>query len=432
MSFHYFAYGSNLWPAQLRGRCPSASPVGPARLSGWSLACDKPSVDGSSKFNIHVSPGDRVTGVVYEIEDGERQALDLAEPLYRPIYVDLDDGIRALTYAYEGPRDDRGPYDWYVSVAVAGAEAHGIPDTGLRIESRPDPVAPGVRAATPADLVVMQGILSDGVGRRQQRYYIHPGDLAWWIYHDDPRIPDHFSCWIQGDAGFVVIDTKSPGEIDVFTRPGVPRMPLVHWAQRRLDGSGDVGWVADDDDEMTSDLSRLGYGPVYAYRSYEWDLSRPIQQTPLPEGWRVRPLEGEHEAETRRAASHAAFESTMPPAMHLDRYLAFMRSPVYSAERDLVAVAPDGSVGAFVIWWADPSGVAQIEPFGTHPAHHRKGVGRALLTHALAEMREAGMTLARVCTDDDRPATGFYEACGFRDVGRLRWWSPDQKGTGQR
>ncbi len=100
-----------------------------------------------------------------------------------------------------------------------------------------------------------------------------------------------------------------------------------------------------------------------------------------------------------------------------------MRSPVYVPERDLIAVAPDGTIASFMIWWADSrSGVGQIEPFGTHPAYQRQGVGRALMYHGLREMRAAGMRLTRVCTEDDRPATGFYEACGFADVGRLRWW----------
>ncbi|MFZ0013568.1 MAG: GNAT family N-acetyltransferase, partial [Acidimicrobiia bacterium] len=144
----------------------------------------------------------------------------------------------------------------------------------------------------------------------------------------------------------------------------------------------------------------------------------------LPEGWHLRAVTGEAEADNRRSASHAAFESTMDPAMHLQRYVDFMRSSSYVAEHDLVAVAPEGIIASFMVWWADEaSGVAQIEPFGTHPAFHRQGSGRALLYHGLAQMKEAGMTLCRVCTDDDRPATGFYEGVGFEDVRRLRWWA---------
>jgi ribosomal protein S18 acetylase RimI-like enzyme len=115
----------------------------------------------------------------------------------------------------------------------------------------------------------------------------------------------------------------------------------------------------------------------------------------------------------------------MPDAMHLQRYLDFMRSPVYVPERDLVAVDPSGTVVSFMVWWSDPtSHTAQIEPFGTHPGFHRRGVGRALILRGLAGMKEAGMKMARVCTDDDRPATGFYEGVGFVDVGRLRWCAP--------
>jgi ribosomal protein S18 acetylase RimI-like enzyme len=113
----------------------------------------------------------------------------------------------------------------------------------------------------------------------------------------------------------------------------------------------------------------------------------------------------------------------MPEEMHLQRYLDFMRSSSYVPDRDLVAVAEDGTIASFMVWWADDSGIAQIEPLGTHPDYQRLGLGRALLYHGLCEMKDGGMLTARVCTDDDRPATHFYEAVGFEDVGRLRWWA---------
>jgi ribosomal protein S18 acetylase RimI-like enzyme len=113
----------------------------------------------------------------------------------------------------------------------------------------------------------------------------------------------------------------------------------------------------------------------------------------------------------------------MDPALHLERYLGFMRSPVYVPENDLVAVTPEGEVASFMVWWPDQSGIAQIEPFGTHPRFSRRGVGRALIHHGLGLMRAAGMSICRVVTDDYRPATAFYESVGFDDVGALRWWA---------
>lgn len=423
MAFRYFAYGSNLWAPHLRSRCPSARIMGKGVLEGWTAVYDKPSLDGSAKLNIRPDGQGYVEGVIYEIEDGERQRLDEAEPLYTPLKVEVD-GLEALVYVYEGEPFAALPYDWYVAVAVTGARSHGLDSGHLESDSCRDPLAPGLRPATEMDLPVIQAILSDGLTGGKPRYYIHPGDYGWWIYHDDPRHPDHFSTWIQDDTGFVTIDSISPHEINVFTRPGEDRLPLIRWAQRRLDGLGEVGWISDDDVEMVTALRAGGYHPSYAFRAYQWDLGERLPPVEPPPGFELRSVAGEHEADNRRAASHAAFESTMDPDMHLQRYLGLMRSPVYSAERDLVAVAPDGTIACFMIWWADPSGVAQIEPFGTHPDFHRQGVGRALLYHGLNEMRRAGMRVARVCTDDDRPATGFYEGIGFRDVGRLRWWKP--------
>lgn len=420
-SFRYFAYGSNLWLPQMRSRCPSARTITTATLHGWSTTYDKPSADGSAKLNIRPDPDDSVVGVVYEIEDGERRELDVAEPGYTPTEVRVA-GSSALTYTYEGEPYQVRPYDWYVEMAKLGAATQGIGDGHLQNMSLPDPLAPGLRPATLDDTALIQSILSAGLGVRTTRYYAHPGEYAWWIYHDDPRHPDHLSTWIQDDTGFVTLDSLRPGEINVFTRPGHDRVPLIEWSQRRLDGMGDVGWVSDADHQIVAYLQRTGYEPFWTSHSYRRDLLGELPVPDLPEGWHLRPVRGEDEANARRAASHAAFQSTMPAAMHLQRYLMFMRSPAYVPERDLVAIAPDGAIASFMVWWSDDSGVAQIEPFGTQPEYQRRGIGRALIHHGLHEMKASGMHTCRVMTDEPGPATAFYESVGFEVNGPVRWW----------
>lgn len=423
MSFRYFAYGSNLWLPEIRSRCPSARVIGQATLDGWTVVCDKPSLDGSAKLNIRADPSGEALGIVYEIDDDDRRSLDEFELGYTPIVVEVD-GNPTLTYTYEGDPHPGAPYDWYMATAVLGAASHGIGGRSLAVETSPDPLASGLRPASRDDLAFIQSILSEGLAAGTDRYYIHPGDYAWWVYHDDPRYLDHFSTWIQNDSGFVTIDSLGPheNEITVFARPGVDRMPMIRWAQRRLRDSGDVGWVSDGDRELIDELEADGYSADHVNRSYQWDLTDELPEPDLPPRWRLRALEGEHEADLRRAASHAAFESNMSSALHLQRYIDFMRSPVYAPERDLVAVAPSGRIASFMVWWADESGVAQIEPFGTHPDYQRQGIGRALIYHGLAEMKAAGMHSCRVVTDEPRAATAFYEGVGFEDVGRIRWW----------
>jgi len=413
LTFRYFAYGSNMWPPQLKSRCPTATPIGRDVLEGWSRAYDKPSTDGSAKLNIRPSPGESTEGVVYEVADADRDALDAAEPRYEAIETPV-----GLTYTYTRDPTAALPFDWYVRTAEKGAELHGVHIEPSAFDV--DPVASDVRPSGEGELPLMQSILSRGLSATTTRYYVHPGELGWWMYHWDERRRSP-TWWIQNDEAFVVVDPVDPGEISIFGLPGVDLWPLIRWSRRRLGGKGEVTWVSDRDREFESELEANGFAPTYNYRAFEWDLtSTAIPAPKLPDGWSIRHVEGEHEADNRRAASHAAFESSMPPDQHLQRYLRFMRSPVYTPKRDLVVVHEDGTIGSFMVWWADESGVAQIEPFGTHPDFHRQGLGRALLHHGLRDMKAAGMHLSRVMTDEDRAAaTTFYEAAGFEVMGKL-------------
>ncbi len=272
------------------------------------------------------------------------------------------------------------------------------------------------------DLRRMQAILSAILEHRGPGYAFHPGDLAWSAYHSDPRTDDAVSYWLDGDRGFVVLDAHEQ-LIVAFCIPDQSPIPLLEWARGQLGQDAKVWYVSSEDKGLVAELERAGYrdvgidGPVFTRMTAEDTVPQP------PTGFTLRAMTGEEEADRRRRASHAAFKSTMDPAQHLERYLRFMRSPVYEAERDLVAVAPDGTIASFMIWWPDASGIAQIEPMGTDPAFHRRGVGRALMEFAFSRMREAGMTEVRVITDEHRQdAVAFYAAVGFTRVADLRFW----------
>jgi len=269
----------------------------------------------------------------------------------------------------------------------------------------------------------MQAILSAALATGGPRYVFHPGDLAWWVHHSDPRTDEAVSYWLDADLGFAVLDANNQ-EIFAFSLPDQSPIPLLEWGQERLGPETLIGYVSTADRALESELEARGYeatrvsGPIFTRRLTADD------PTPIPpSGFTLRPMNGEEDADRRRRASHAAFRSTMDPAQHLERYLRFMRSPVYEAERDLVAVNPDGRVASFMIWWPDPSGIAEIEPMGTDPDFQGMGVGRALMRYAFHRMRESGMTEVRVITEARRPdAVAFYTALGFTHVADLRFW----------
>lgn len=55
MTFLYFAYGSNMLPARLLGRCPSAKVVRTGVARAWSLAFSEASKDGSGKATLVIA-----------------------------------------------------------------------------------------------------------------------------------------------------------------------------------------------------------------------------------------------------------------------------------------------------------------------------------------------------------------------------------------
>ena len=76
----YFAYGSNLDPAQMRRRCPHAAPLGKGVLRGYRLAFGGHSrAWGGPVATVVKEPDDWVEGVLYALPRAELALLDRFE-----------------------------------------------------------------------------------------------------------------------------------------------------------------------------------------------------------------------------------------------------------------------------------------------------------------------------------------------------------------
>jgi len=65
------------------------------------------------------------------------------------------------------------------------------------------------------------------------------------------------------------------------------------------------------------------------------------------------------------------------------------------------------------------SRIGWIPNLAVDPAHQGKGLGRALLEHALAFFRQQGMQVAKIETLDQNPiGQTLYPSLGFREVAR--------------
>jgi len=287
------------------------------------------------------------------------------------------------------------------------------------------------------DLEGMRQLLMEGRKAAGPVYYVHPGDLNWWLYYLDQDFKNRIYLW--GDENYKtvmgwILFSPSFGAFDVFISPDPglcdQRIGLFVWAEEQMSrlvgeqGGADLRtmWVSEHDHDLIAHLEGRGftcsdYHLVYLQQPLNEEISKPD----LPHGYCLRPVAGEQELEQRALVSHAAFGSSKPIADYIERYLRFMRSPVYKAEWDLVAVAPSGEFAAFCVGWLDEENqLGYFEPVGTHPNFRRRGLAVAVLREGLCRMQVRGLLTASVCVESDNPpAQKLYEALGFRKIHRL-------------
>lgn len=288
-----------------------------------------------------------------------------------------------------------------------------------------------------ADLDKMRAILIEGRKADNGTYYVHVGDLNWWLFYPnrEKEFPERIFLWEDGER-VIGWSLFSPDDraFDVFVHPaergGARAEHIFLWTVDQMSvlahklGHLDVRtfWVFEDDAAFTALLQKHGFVRTHDDLVYfTRPLADQIPASALPEGYTVRSVAGEHEVQKRATASHAAFRSKLPFEQYWPRYLSFMQSPVYEADRDMVVVAPDGRCAAFCIYWLDPvNRVGLFEPVGAHPDFQKKGLGRAVMLESLRRMRERGMATAIVCAEcNNTAAVRLYESVGFRAANRL-------------
>ena len=103
-------------------------------------------------------------------------------------------------------------------------------------------------------------------------------------------------------------------------------------------------------------------------------------------------------------------------------YRNVQRAPLYRRDLDLVAVAPDGELAAFgAVWFDDVTRTAAFEPVGTHPAHQRKGLGKALMAEGLRRAARLGATLATVGSYSEAAGV-LHVSAGFTEYDLSEPW----------
>lgn len=282
------------------------------------------------------------------------------------------------------------------------------------------------------DLQAMLDLLSKGRRAKNGTYYVHRGDLQWWLFYTD--VPQEtwqseIRLWFEDEQliGWALLSLEE-NAFDVYATPhlrgSVQEAEMLAWAMEQMSALDQVQtiWVAEEDEVRIRWLNENGFMIAKEHFIHlKRSLTEPLDGSALPQGFSLCPSRGEEDARLRSVCSHAAFGSSKPFEEYWHRTLRFMRSPVYVAERELFVMAPDGNVAAYCIIWTDePNKIGHLEPVGTHPDYQRKGLGKSLLYEAFRRLKAEGMNEADVCTNHDNPAAiAMYESVGFQKTRRL-------------
>lgn len=171
--------------------------------------------------------------------------------------------------------------------------------------------------------------------------------------------------------------------------------------------------VFDCDEQRIAILDALGFDRFRTWDDVnEREVSIAGAGIALPEGFTLRsatPADADQLAQAR----NSAFDEDWTGAQYK---AAVMDKPGYDANREIIAVAPSGTVAAFAVYWLDDlNKTGHFEPVGTHKDFQRMGLARAVMSRALQQMQKRGITRVTVNHDEENEAARrLYSSLGFK------------------
>jgi mycothiol synthase len=265
---------------------------------------------------------------------------------------------------------------------------------------------------TEADYWAIREFLRDVFLLNERREYSWTvARLDYWRWHVAANcgarpIEEGIYLW-EADAGRIVavLNPEEPGHahLQVDPRFRTPELEeeMLCLAEERLVAIGPssgrpvlIVGLLEGDTLREKILVRRGYEPrpeSQAFDRYR-DLSLPIPEVPMPEGYTIRPMTLA-DIPSRSWASWRAFHPNAPDEDYEghDWYLNLLKAPMYRRDLDLVAADEDGAVVAFcTVWYDDVTRSGYYEPVGTMPEHQRRGLCTALLHEGMRRLKERG------------------------------------------
>jgi len=291
---------------------------------------------------------------------------------------------------------------------------------------------------TEHDLQQMYDLLMEGRSLTDDWHYAHVGELAfnYFMVACHLRPQEHIRLWHDNAklVGYAILGEDPAFDWQVLPEyewSGIEIEALI-WAEARTDelrkhdekrwDSGLVSGSRQDNTKRIAFLEQHGfqYCGEFAEVNMLRSLDEPIPKSRPPDGYQVREVLETGETTNRASAHREVWHPWTVGNVSDDDYARFMQLPGYHRELDIVTIAPNGIIAAYVNGWIDPvNKIGDFGPVGALEAYRRQGLTRAVLLEGLQQMKACGMDRVCISTSlSNVPARQLYESIGFKIVNR--------------
>lgn len=217
-------------------------------------------------------------------------------------------------------------------------------------------------------------------------------------------------------------------------RDGTVEVEILRWAEQRMRELSQERQVPaklrsgarNDRSERIALLEQHGFSIARYFLRMRRSLDEPIPDLPMPEGFTLRHLAGQHEVPAWVEMFNLSFiDHWNHHPLTVEDRLHWASEPSYRLEQDLIAVAADGTFAGFCKCFInDEQNRRQgrregwISLLGTRRGYRGVGLGRALLLAGLRQLKADGADAALLGVDASSltGATKLYESVGFETI----------------
>lgn len=226
------------------------------------------------------------------------------------------------------------------------------------------------------------------------------------------------------DQSYALIEMIAEGRVWIDLR-GQPSAAMLDWAEGRASEKAarvfSGGWSSSE--ALLHELERRGFRLVRHAHRMEIDLGDEIPAAAWPEGIELRTYRPGDERTFYDTYKESFEDSWEPSEETFEEWSHFLlESPVFDSQLWFLPVE-GGEAAGFAICHPHPGSpeLGWVRILGVRRPWRRRGLGKALLRHAFAELRARGMTRAGLSVDAESltGANRLYEQAGMHVSARF-------------